>query len=49
MFKSCASSIKVLLILVTQLKTGALFFKANVLSHALLFGFVTLIFLVTTI
>ena len=49
MSKSCASSITMLLILVTQLKNGALFFKANFWLYVLLFGSVTVIFPVTTI
>ena len=48
MSKSCQSSIKTLLILVTKLKNGTLFFKANFLSNAALFGFVTVIFPVIT-
>ena len=35
MSKSCAFSTKVLLILVTQLKNGALFLRANFLSYDL--------------
>ena len=47
MCRSCASSTKFVLILITQLINGALFLRANFLSYALLFGFVTVIFPVT--
>ena len=49
MYKSSALSISVLLIFEMQLRNGALFLSANSLSHALLFGFVTVIFHLTTI
>ena len=47
--KSSATSIKKLLIFAMQLVNGALFLSANFLSYALLFGFVTVIFPLTTI
>ena len=43
MSKSSASLINCSLIPVTQIKKGALFFKVNFSSYALLFGFVTVI------
>ena len=45
MSKSSALTIRLLLIFEMQLVTGALILKANFLSYALLFGFVTVIFL----
>ena len=44
MSKSSALSVSVLLIFEMQLINGALFLKANFLSYASLFGFVTVIF-----
>ena len=49
MSKSSALSISVLLIFKMQLVNGALFSEANFLPYALLSGFVTIIFLLTTI
>ena len=42
--RSSAFSTKVSLIFEVQLKSGALFLRANFLSYALLSGFVTFIF-----
>ena len=49
MSKSSALSVSVLLIFEMQLTNGALFLSVNFLSYALLFGFVTVIFPLTTI
>ena len=49
MSKPSSLSISVLLIFEMQLRNGALFLGANFLSYALLFGFVTVIFPLTTI
>ena len=49
MSKSSALSISVLLIFEMRLINGALFLSANFLSYASLFGFVTIIFPLTTI
>ena len=49
MSKSSALSISVLLIFEMRLINGALFLSANFLSNASLFGFVTIIFPLTTI
>ena len=49
MSKSSALSVRVSLIFEMQLRNGALFLKANFLSYALLTGFVTVIFPLTTI
>ena len=46
--KSSALSVSVLLIFEMQLINGALFLSANFLSYASLFGFVTVIFPLTT-